>query len=61
MEYYGFSGVIFTGHGITGALANIAAFTYENANDEQDYPLLLFTFGQPKVGDSVLQKLIILK
>lgn len=48
---HGYCGVTFTGHGVGGALASYAALVFGRVNDEQDHPLLLFTFGQPRYGD----------
>jgi hypothetical protein len=48
---HGYCGVSFTGHGVGGAIANYAAFVFGKINDEQEHPLLLYTFGQPRVGD----------
>ena len=41
--------VIFTGHSLGGAVANLAAFDFANARHYRSFRL--YTFGQPRVGD----------
>jgi predicted lipase len=41
--------VIFTGHSLGGAIANLAAFDFANARHHRSFRL--YTFGQPRVGD----------
>lgn len=41
--------VIFTGHSLGGAVANLAAFDFSNARHYRSFRL--YTFGQPRVGN----------
>jgi hypothetical protein len=44
--------IVFTGHGIGGALAEIAAVFYHSRHRNNDKTVKVHTFGAPRVGDA---------
>lgn len=42
--------IIFTGHSLGGALANVAALEFQLRESDKGLRLSLYTFGQPRVG-----------
>lgn len=45
------SNIIFTGHSLGGALANLSSLTFVEEHPNKYPKLLLYTFGQPRVGN----------